>query len=159
VSTYYRNWEVIVYRSGRIAAGALCAAILSACGAEPPEAHAESATATTAVALRPFTGDTAVAQQGRVLFLKNNCYSCHGGLAGGGMGPSLRDTTWKYGGTDEAIFSSVHDGRPMGMPAWGGTLSADEIKTILVYVRSLRTPAEPTGFFWAVGDTTRGTTR
>lgn len=107
---------------------------------------------TTNVAMRAFHGDEAVARQGRELFIRFNCYGCHGGLAGGAMGPSLRDTTWKYGGTDSAIFSTIHDGRPGGMPTWGGTLSKDQIATLIVYIRSLRTSAEPT-FFWA-SDTT-----
>jgi mono/diheme cytochrome c family protein len=106
------------------------------------------AAGTTNVAMREFHGDEAVAKQGRELFIRFNCYGCHGGLAGGAMGPSLRDTTWKFGGTDSAIFSSIHDGRPAGMPIWGATLSKDQIATLIVYIRSLRTSAEPT-FFWA----------
>jgi mono/diheme cytochrome c family protein len=110
----------------------------------------------TNVAMREFHGDEAVAKQGRELFIRFNCYGCHGGLAGGAMGPSLRDTTWKFGGTDSAIFSSIHDGRPAGMPTWGATLSKDQIATLIVYIRSLRTSAEPT-FFWA--SDTSGATR
>jgi mono/diheme cytochrome c family protein len=117
---------------------------------------ATRASGTTNVAMREFHGDEAVAKQGRELFIKFNCYGCHGGLAGGAMGPSLRDTTWKFGGTDSAIFSSIHDGRPAGMPTWGPTLTSDQIKTLIVYIRSLRTSAEPT-FFWA--SDTAGTQR
>jgi mono/diheme cytochrome c family protein len=117
------------------------------------------AAGTPEVAMRTFHGDEAVAKQGRELFIRFNCYGCHGGLAGGAMGPSLRDTTWKFGGTDSAIFLSIHDGRPAGMPTWGSTLSKDQIQTLIVYIRSLRTSAEPT-FFWAsdtahAGDTPR----
>ena len=101
------------------------------------------------VALRSFTGDTAKANAGRLVFLQKNCYSCHGGLAGGAMGPSLRDTTWKYGGTDSLIFRSIHNGRPMGMPAWGNQLTGEQIGDLIVYIRSLRTPVEPQFFFWA----------
>ncbi|HEX6534097.1 MAG TPA: c-type cytochrome [Gemmatimonadaceae bacterium] len=99
------------------------------------------------VAMRKFNGDPKVAQEGRKLFLEYNCYGCHGGLAGGAMGPSLRDTVWKYGGSDQQIAASIHDGRPMGMPTWGKTLSADQIKTLVTYIRSLRTNAEPKFFF------------
>ena len=88
--------------------------------------------ASTNVAMREFHGDEAVAKQGRELFIRFNCYGCHGGLAGGAMGPSLRDTTWKFGGTDSAIFSSIHDGRPAGMPTWGSMLSKDQISTLIV---------------------------
>jgi cbb3-type cytochrome c oxidase subunit III len=141
---------------------AMCAAALLvlavACKgkeAAPPAAdstHASTAAADTAVvaqvALRPFTGDTAKATAGRLIFLQKNCYSCHGGLAGGAMGPSLRDTTWKYGGADSLIFRTIHDGRPMGMPAWGNQLTTEQIDDLIVYIRSLRTSAEPEFFFW-----------
>jgi cytochrome c oxidase cbb3-type subunit III len=125
----------------------LAVAALAACGAEPRATKvgsgASPASTTLSAAGRPLT----VAEQGRVLFMANNCVSCHGGLAGGGMGPSLRDSVWKYGSTDSSIYNSIHDGRPMGMPAWGPTLSATEIKTIMAYVRTIRTPDEPK-FFW-----------
>jgi cbb3-type cytochrome c oxidase subunit III len=129
---------------------------LTAGRTKPQGAQVSSVTAATTVALRPFTGDPNVARQGRVLFLKNNCYGCHGGLAGGGMGPSLRDTVWRYGDTDAKIYDSIHDGRPMGMPTWGTTLTRDQINTLVVYIKSLRTDAEP-NFFWGDGaETTPG---
>ena len=141
---------------------ALCAATLLVLavgckgreGAAPAAGGAGASTAamdTTAghEALHPFTGDTTMANAGRLVFLQHNCYSCHGGLAGGAMGPSLRDTTWKYGGSDSLIFRSIHDGRPMGMPAWGNQLSTQEIDDIITYIHSLRTPAEPKFFFWS----------
>lgn len=150
--------------SRKLCAPAICAAALLvlvvACkgkeAAPPVESTHASTNATTAavdttvaqVALRPFTGDTTKAHAGRLIFLQKNCYSCHGGLAGGAMGPSLRDTTWKYGSADSLIFRTIHDGRPMGMPAWGNQLTTDQIDDIIVYIRSLRTTAEPQFFFW-----------
>lgn len=109
--------------------------------------HANASGAVAEVSNRPFNGDPKVAAHGRVLFLDYNCYGCHGGLAGGAMGPSLRDTVWKYGGTDQAIYASIRDGRPMGMPTWGKTLDDQQIKTLVTYIRSLRTSAEPKFFF------------
>jgi hypothetical protein len=103
---------------------------------------------------RNFSGDKKLAVQGRQLFLEYNCYGCHGGLAGGAMGPSLRDTTWKYGGTDSLIYHSIHDGRPMGMPPWAGRLNDRQIGAIIQYIRSLRTGDEPQFFFAQGGDTT-----
>jgi mono/diheme cytochrome c family protein len=138
--------------------GAACAAAVAAvaCGTSEKRAAAgdtggaarTAAGGATSVAMRTFNGDEAVAKQGRELFLKFNCYGCHGGLAGGAMGPSLRDTVWKFGGSESAIFNSIHHGRPAGMPTWSGTLSPQQIKTLVVYIRSLRTTAEPK-FFWA----------
>lgn len=148
--------------STKLGTPAICAAALLlfavACkGKEAATPAAESTAASRAaaadtaapqVALRPFTGDTVKANEGRLVFLSHNCYSCHGGLAGGAMGPSLRDTTWKYGSADSLIFRTIHDGRPMGMPAWGNQLTTDQIDELIVYIRSLRTSAEPTFFFW-----------
>jgi cytochrome c(L) len=91
----------------------------------------------------PFAGDAAAIREGRRLFNWFNCSGCHGDHAGGGMGPSLRDSVWVYGGTDARIFNSIHDGRTKGMPSWGGTLPADQIWKIVAYIRTLRTSREP----------------
>lgn len=96
---------------------------------------------------RNFGGDKTLAIAGREIFIPHNCYGCHGGLAGGAMGPSLRDTTWKYGGSDTAIYHSIHDGRPMGMPPWAGRLNDREIGALIQYIRSIRTRDEPQFFF------------
>jgi mono/diheme cytochrome c family protein len=131
-------------------------ALITACKSKETSAAAGDTTSGAAgrvVVLRPFHGDPQQAKQGRQLFINYNCYGCHGGLAGGAMGPSLRDTTWKYGGTDSAIVASIRDGRPGGMPAWGGTIPDTSITRLLVYIRSLRTSAEPT-FFFSPNDTT-----
>src|SRR5918912_2536260 len=50
------------------------------------------------VALRAFHGNKQQAVAGRELFLRYNGYGCHGGLAGVGMGASLRDNAWEDGG-------------------------------------------------------------
>ena len=103
-----------------------------------------------------YAGNVQQAVAGRQAFLKYNCYGCHGGLAGGAMGPSLRDDEWKYGGTDEQILASLHQGRPGGMPAWRGVASEQELRDMITYIRSMRTPQEPT-FFFSVNDTTTTT--
>jgi cytochrome c oxidase cbb3-type subunit 3 len=115
--------------------------------------NAASTTGGGGIALRPFTGDPQQAVQGRQIFITYNCYGCHGGLAGGAMGPSLRDTTWKYGGTDSAITASIRDGRPAGMPAWGRMIPDTGMTRLVTYIHSLRTSAEPT-FFFSPTDTT-----
>jgi cytochrome c oxidase cbb3-type subunit III len=91
----------------------------------------------------PFTGDRQAIAQGRVLFNAMNCSGCHSGYAGGGMGPSLRDTTWIYGNTDAQIYSSITEGRPAGMPAWGAKLPEEQIWKIIAYLRTLGTSNEP----------------
>jgi mono/diheme cytochrome c family protein len=129
-------------------------ALITACKSkENPGAAGRTASDAGVVALREFHGDPQQARQGRQIFITFNCYGCHGGLAGGAMGPSLRDTAWKYGGTDAAIVASIRDGRPAGMPAWARTIPDTGIARLVVYIRSLRTTAEPT-FFFSPTDTT-----
>jgi cytochrome c oxidase cbb3-type subunit 3 len=91
----------------------------------------------------PYRGDKSALAEGRRLFVWYNCAGCHGDHAGGGMGPSLRDTTWLYGNGDQHIFASITEGRAHGMPAWGSKLPQDQIWKIVAYIESLRTPDEP----------------
>jgi cytochrome c oxidase cbb3-type subunit 3 len=80
---------------------------------------------------------------GRQLFTGMNCAGCHSGYAGGGMGPSLRDSLWIYGNSDAQIFSTIAEGRPYGMPAWAGRLQDDQIWRLVAYIRTLGTGNEP----------------
>jgi cytochrome c oxidase cbb3-type subunit 3 len=90
----------------------------------------------------PFAGDLGAVQEGRTLFVNMNCSGCHGGHAGGGMGPSLRDVDWLYGSTEAQIFSSIAEGRAHGMPAWGTKLPEDQIWKLVAYIKTMRTPFE-----------------
>ena len=139
--------------------GAALAILLALVGCERSEPHAAVpglASAATQGAVgplpggavsepvrNPYRGDPAALAEGRRYFVAMNCAGCHGGHAGGGMGPSLRDEVWIYGGGDGEIFASIAQGRANGMPAWGTMLPADLIWQITAYVTSLRTPAEP----------------
>ena len=69
--------------------------------------------------MNPYSNDPVALQDGWRLFNWYNCSGCHGGHAGGGMGPSLRDNVWLYGNRDDQIFSSIAQGRSNGMPSWG----------------------------------------
>ncbi|MFC4313699.1 c-type cytochrome [Steroidobacter flavus] len=93
--------------------------------------------------VNPFAGDPAAMAQGRQLFVAFNCSGCHGGRAGGGMGPSLRDEVWIYGNKPVDIFNSIAQGRANGMPAWGAVLPEQTIWQLTTYIQSLRTPSEP----------------
>ena len=84
-------------------------------------------------------------RQGAILFNAMNCDGCHGGGATGFVGPSLSDGRWRYGGSDAAIFQSISQGRPKGMPSFGGLLSPEIIWKLVTYLRSLPVPkAVPT---------------
>lgn len=91
----------------------------------------------------PFKASPELLVEGRQLFVQFNCAGCHGGRAGGGMGPSLRDEDWLYGNADIKIFDSIVEGRGHGMPAWGFKLTEDQAWKIVAYIRSLRTELEP----------------
>lgn len=91
----------------------------------------------------PFGQNPVALMEGRRLFDRYNCSGCHGGHAGGGMGPSLRDPVWIYGSSDAHIFDSITQGRAHGMPSWGNEIPQEEIWKLVAYIKSMRTPAEP----------------
>jgi cytochrome c oxidase cbb3-type subunit 3 len=76
---------------------------------------------------------------GRILFGQFNCSGCHSN-GGGGMAPALMDDEWIYGGRLEQIHQSIVEGRPNGMPAWGGKIPDQQIWQIATYVRSMSLP-------------------
>ncbi len=94
-------------------------------------------------ASNPYQNDPVALQNGRRLFNWYNCSGCHGGHAGGGMGPSLRDEVWIYGSRPDQIFDTIAQGRANGMPAWGSKIPEDQIWQLVAYIRSMRTPEEP----------------
>ena len=62
----------------------------------------------------PYAQDRTAMAEGQQQFVRFNCSGCHGGRAGGGMGPSLRDVDWIYGDRDAQLFSSIAEGRSHG---------------------------------------------
>jgi cytochrome c oxidase cbb3-type subunit III len=91
----------------------------------------------------PYLHDPVALQDGRRLFNWYNCSGCHGGHAGGGMGPSLRDPVWKYGNRDDQIFDTIAHGRSMGMPSWGTKIPQRQIWELVAYIKSMGSPQEP----------------
>ncbi|HET7362354.1 MAG TPA: cytochrome-c oxidase, cbb3-type subunit III [Burkholderiales bacterium] len=74
---------------------------------------------------------------GQKVFL-NNCAQCHASDGGGSRGfPNLTDMEWLWGGTPEAIKTSIAEGRMGMMPSWGEALGEQRIKNVAHYVRSL----------------------
>jgi cytochrome c oxidase cbb3-type subunit III len=131
--------------------------VASACGRTPPSGGATAAPPPMVTAVGPVPGlggevpgaknpyiqDRTATAEGRQLFVRFNCSGCHGGRAGGGMGPSLRDVDWLYGRRDAQLFSSIAEGRAHGMPSWQPRLTADQIWKLVTYIQSLRTRNEP----------------
>jgi cytochrome c oxidase cbb3-type subunit 3 len=87
--------------------------------------------------VNPYDGNAQRAAEGAKLFIAYNCMDCHGAEGSGAMGPSLQDNRWHFGGTNGEVFQSIYEGRPDGMPAWGGRISDEDIWRLVTYVRGL----------------------
>jgi len=85
------------------------------------------------------------------LFASMNCDGCHGGGAVGWVGPSLVDGRWRYGGSDEEIFSSIFYGRPKGMPAYGGVIGPEGVWNLVAYIKAQAVPAVVPTTSWLPG--------
>lgn len=84
----------------------------------------------------PFAGDAAAAVEGKRLFLKMGCYSCHGHEAEGAVGPDLTDDEWIYKPTDSMIFNTIAKGRRgTVMAPFSDQLTPEEIWKIVEYLR------------------------
>lgn len=88
---------------------------------------------------RPYYDNAEAVQRGMRLYSQFNCAGCHFN-GGGGIGPPLMDDKWIYGGRLDQIFNTVYQGRPNGMPAWGGKIPDEQIWEIASYVRSMSLP-------------------
>ena len=76
--------------------------------------------------------------KGKKQWRKAGCYSCHGGNAEGGVGPSLQDDIWVYKPTDKMLFKTISKGRSgTVMVGWEAELSQTEIWEVIVFIRSL----------------------
>jgi glucose/arabinose dehydrogenase len=69
------------------------------------------------------------------LYLES-CAACHGSKFEGGLGGNLADGHWKHGSGDSDIARVISQGLPnLGMPAYEKTLSAEQIRSLVVYLR------------------------
>lgn len=93
----------------------------------------------------PYEGDKQVLADGKRYYNWFNCTGCHGGAGGGGIGPPFADRDWIYGGEPANIFLSIVQGRPNGMPSFGGQLTDDQVWKLVAYVSSLSAHAGAKG--------------
>jgi mono/diheme cytochrome c family protein len=75
--------------------------------------------------------------------MRENCYSCHGGFAGGGMCPSLREPR----PDEDEVREVVRNGTRNGMPPFPELTEVD-IQNLAAYFQTLRTDREPTFTHW-----------
>ena len=87
----------------------------------------------------PYEGDKGAVATGGQLFVAYNCIDCHGADGSGAVGPAFADGRWHFGGAPGEVFESIYEGRPDGMPQWGGRITNDQIWMLTTYVRSLAT--------------------
>ena len=82
---------------------------------------------------------SATTPEATALFAEN-CVSCHGENGAGLIevgAPNLTDTIWQYGGSAEAIHTTLQRGRQGQMPTWEQRLTPAERKILTLYVLDL----------------------
>lgn len=84
----------------------------------------------------PYEGNLAAIEEGKRLYNQFNCVGCHA-AGGGAIGPALMDKKWLYGSDPTAIFNTIAEGRPRGMPSFRDKIPEDDMWKIVAYVRSL----------------------
>ena len=86
-----------------------------------------------------YTADEAFINNGKKVFITNNCQSCHRVDGGGNViGPNLTDDYWIHGGDIKKIFTTVKNGVvEKGLPAWGKVMSPSDVRDVVFYVMSL----------------------
>jgi cbb3-type cytochrome c oxidase subunit III len=90
------------------------------------------------LALRnPYEGNAEAIALGANLYVSYNCVDCHGADGSGAMAPAFIDGRWHFGGSPAQVYESIYQGRPDGMPAWGGLVDRASIWRLVSYVRSL----------------------
>jgi mono/diheme cytochrome c family protein len=79
--------------------------------------------------------DTATAKQGEQVFLSHGCGYCHeNGGRTAGKGPQLMGTS-----RDDAFIAfRITNGKQGKMPAFGSSLTSDQILDLIAYIRSLK---------------------
>jgi cytochrome c oxidase cbb3-type subunit 3 len=85
----------------------------------------------------PDDGNAFGVNQGKRLYRWYNCSGCHALNGGGAIGPPLIDAEWKYGSDPANIYASIEQGRPEGMPSFGGHIPEDQVWQLVSYLRSM----------------------
>jgi mono/diheme cytochrome c family protein len=74
------------------------------------------------------------AESGARLFVQYGCGWCHeGGGRHPGKGPQLMHTKQ----SDDFLVNRIATGKPGKMPAFGGSLSLEQVDDLIAYIRSL----------------------
>jgi mono/diheme cytochrome c family protein len=157
-----KQGEIDMNKLNTLLIGSLLAGILAASG--PALAHDDGATAPakvktkkkskkapkvlTAPSVTPVATVTAptlsAAGEGRRLYLKLNCYSCHGDRGAGGMGPKVANK--EYGDVSEKVLQGAGE----GMISYRAYVTTLDVQNIAAYLASIGKPEEPRFKDWWV---------
>ena len=122
-------------------AGVLLTVLLAASGSAAPAAdqdgedkHPPETNAGTYSMKRDVEGERFILEAGAELY-SENCAVCHGGrLEGAPQGTPLIGGALTHGASTDELVASISNGfSERGMPAWSATMSAEQIKTCLLY--------------------------
>jgi cytochrome c oxidase cbb3-type subunit III len=86
--------------------------------------------------LSPYQENAYGIAEGKRLYNAFNCNGCHA-MGGGGIGPALMDDKWIYGSSPDQIYSTISQGRPNGMPTYGGRVPSQQIWQLVAYIQAL----------------------
>jgi cytochrome c oxidase cbb3-type subunit 3 len=84
----------------------------------------------------PLEENAYAVAQGKRLFKQYNCNGCHAN-GGGDSGPPLMDDKWIYGHEPANIYATIVQGRPNGMPSFGGHIPDEQVWQLVAYIRSM----------------------
>jgi cytochrome c oxidase cbb3-type subunit 3 len=145
------------YPGTNLMAAALAAALLSIAGCQREQRQFQSSPVDDSPPMQVRTTDLQAGQttplqpdarrplyennaynlsEGKRLYQWFNCVGCHA-HGGGDSGPPLMDNQWRYGGEIEQIYATIQQGRPNGMPAFGGKIPDQQLWQLAGYVRSM----------------------
>ncbi len=101
------------------------------------------------VVLVEWSQNSQIVSEGEEIY-KINCLACHGPTLEGGIGRSLMDAHWEYGGKPMDLFSLVLKGSPAEeegfnkakMIPYESVLGAEKIAKTIAYILSKNPPAE-----------------
>lgn len=85
----------------------------------------------------PYQNDAWGISEGKRLYAAYNCAGCHAVNGGGAIGPALTDDKWIYGSQPDQIYSTIAEGRPDGMPSFGGHIPQQQIWELVAYVQAM----------------------
>lgn len=102
------------------------------------ESEAETSSASVPAELT-FPNDEDALETGKKVY-DSKCLACHGTKGEGLVGPNMTDDYWIHGkGTEADMYKVVMEGVPdKGMISWQPLLSDEEIKAVIVYIKTLR---------------------